>query len=219
MRGEETPDDRLLAAFDEETEEESDEGSDFDEDRPMSPLSGPALPSHGYRQQAAPAPHMLLGLSTSPPSPGVQTPCGGAEAAAAARLCLPGPDAASAARDCCSRCGGGEEAVPHQIQPGAKAADAGAVGAAGLAAAEARRGPGRRVLPGDGRLQGLDAQQQAQLRRRPQCVPQRLCLCRRRGGHPPPSVQPWTWMGAWAPACARAQAPPPPPPAPARRGH
>ena len=74
MRGEETPDDRVPAAFDEETEEESDEGSDFDEDRPVSPLPVPALPPHGYRQQTAPAPHMLLGLNTGVPSPGVQTP-------------------------------------------------------------------------------------------------------------------------------------------------
>ncbi|XP_066327046.1 zinc-finger homeodomain protein 9-like [Miscanthus floridulus] len=43
MRGEEeAPDDRLPAAFDEETEEESDEGSDFDEDRPLSPPPPPA---------------------------------------------------------------------------------------------------------------------------------------------------------------------------------
>ncbi|KAG0544033.1 hypothetical protein BDA96_02G240400 [Sorghum bicolor] len=40
----------------------------------MSSLPGPALPSHGYCQQAAPAPHMLLELSTGAPSPGVQTP-------------------------------------------------------------------------------------------------------------------------------------------------
>ncbi|CAD6245187.1 unnamed protein product [Miscanthus lutarioriparius] len=35
-------DDRLPASFDEETEEESDEGSDFDEDRPLSPPPPPA---------------------------------------------------------------------------------------------------------------------------------------------------------------------------------
>ncbi|EES15050.1 zinc-finger homeodomain protein 10 [Sorghum bicolor] len=109
MRGEETPDDRVPAAFDEETEEESDEGSDFDEDRPVSPLPVPALPPHGYRQQTAPAPHMLLGLNTGVPSPGVQTP------AVAPR---PPPPPASASL------GPMPPAPPGTVVPGAAAAAA-----------------------------------------------------------------------------------------------
>jgi ZF-HD class homeobox domain-containing protein len=65
----EAREDRLPAAFDDDDDEEtdeSDEGSDFDEDRPMSPLPAPAaMRPPGYLQ---PAPHMLLALSTGAPS-------------------------------------------------------------------------------------------------------------------------------------------------------
>ncbi|KAF8775530.1 hypothetical protein HU200_004515 [Digitaria exilis] len=68
MRGEETPPvDRVPSAYDDETEEEeSDEGSDFEEHRPFSPVPTPAMgppPPQGYLQPAM-APHMLLALST-----------------------------------------------------------------------------------------------------------------------------------------------------------
>nr|CAB3481058.1 unnamed protein product [Digitaria exilis] len=64
MRGEEAPPvDRVPSAYDDETEEEeSDEGSDFEEHRPFSPAMGPP-PQPGYPQPAM-APHMLLALST-----------------------------------------------------------------------------------------------------------------------------------------------------------
>jgi hypothetical protein len=84
-----------------------------------------------------------------------------------------------------------QEAVPHQVHRRAEAADAGAVGAARVAAAEARRGHRRRVVPRhrrrQGRLQGLDAQQQAQLPGRAQRPPQRLLARRRRRVAPNPS--------------------------------
>ncbi|CAL5006037.1 unnamed protein product [Urochloa decumbens] len=70
LPGEETPEDRRLpAAFDEDTDDDSDEGSEFDdEDRPLSPMPAPAMgaPQPGYLLQ--PASHMLLALSTGAPS-------------------------------------------------------------------------------------------------------------------------------------------------------
>jgi ZF-HD class homeobox domain-containing protein len=92
MRGEEAPDDRLPAAFDDDTEE-SDEGSDFEEDRPLTPLPAPGmvpLPP-GYRQVA---PHMLLALSTG--APGAQTPAAGPRPPASL-VPMPAPGAAAAA--------------------------------------------------------------------------------------------------------------------------
>ncbi|URE21203.1 ZF-HD protein dimerization region [Musa troglodytarum] len=65
--------------------------------------------------------------------------------------------------------GAAEEEVPDQVHPGAEGPDAGAVGAAGVADAEEGGGAGGGVLPGDrrrqGRLQSVDAQQQAYLLR------------------------------------------------------
>ncbi|RCV11610.1 hypothetical protein SETIT_2G200300v2 [Setaria italica] len=57
----EAVEDRLSAAFDDDETDESDEGSDFDEDCPLSPLPAPAMGLPGYLQ---PTPHMLLVLST-----------------------------------------------------------------------------------------------------------------------------------------------------------
>jgi hypothetical protein len=84
----------------------------------------------------------------------------------------------------------GAEAVLQPVEPGAEGADAGLVGPAGVAAAEARGGGGGGLLPRDrrhtGRLQGLDAQQQAQLHRRPlQRAPQRLARPTPRRGRRP----------------------------------
>nr|XP_034580878.1 zinc-finger homeodomain protein 10-like [Setaria viridis] len=56
--------DRLSAAFDDDETDESDEGSDFDEDCPLSPLPASAMGPSGYLQ---PTPHMLLALSTGAP--------------------------------------------------------------------------------------------------------------------------------------------------------
>ncbi|XP_025822641.1 zinc-finger homeodomain protein 9-like isoform X2 [Panicum hallii] len=93
-RGEEAPEDRLPTAFDEETES-SDEGSDFDEDRPLSPLPAPAVGPPGYLQ---PPPHMHLALGTGaqgastpaaaprPPAPPGPVPSPGAAAAARKRF-------------------------------------------------------------------------------------------------------------------------------------
>ncbi|CAL5012686.1 unnamed protein product [Urochloa decumbens] len=86
LPGEETPEDRRLlpAAFDDETDDdESDEGSDFDDDRPLSPMPAPAMgaPQPGYLLQ--PASHMLLALSTGAPS--------GASAPAVAVAPMPPP--------------------------------------------------------------------------------------------------------------------------------
>ncbi|KAG2584133.1 zinc-finger homeodomain protein 9-like [Panicum virgatum] len=70
LRGEEAPEDRLPAAFDDETESSDEEGSDFDEDRPLSPLPAPAVgPPPGY---LPPAPHMRLALGAG--APGASTP-------------------------------------------------------------------------------------------------------------------------------------------------
>ncbi|RLN03223.1 ZF-HD homeobox protein [Panicum miliaceum] len=92
-RGEEAPEDRVPAAFDEETESSDGEGSEFDEDRPMSPLPAPAVVPPGYLQ---PAPHMHLALGTGapgasppaaaprPPAPPGPVPSPGTAAAAAA---------------------------------------------------------------------------------------------------------------------------------------
>ncbi|KAG2579016.1 zinc-finger homeodomain protein 10-like [Panicum virgatum] len=69
-RGEEAPEDRLpAAAFDDETESSDEEGSDFDEDRPLSPLPAPVVGMPGY---LPPAPHMHLALGTG--VPGASTP-------------------------------------------------------------------------------------------------------------------------------------------------
>ncbi|CAL4998965.1 unnamed protein product [Urochloa decumbens] len=76
LPGEETPEDRRLpAAFDDETDDdESDEGSEFDDDRPVSPMPAPAMgaPPPGYLLQ--PASHMLLALSTGASAPAVVAP-------------------------------------------------------------------------------------------------------------------------------------------------
>jgi len=86
LRGEEAPEDRLPAAFDDETESSDEEGSDFDEDRPLSPLPAPAVgPPPGY---LPPAPHMRLALGAgapgastpAPPPPGPAAPPGAAAA-------------------------------------------------------------------------------------------------------------------------------------------
>ncbi|RCV26771.1 hypothetical protein SETIT_5G273000v2 [Setaria italica] len=63
----EAPEDRLPAAFE---DDELDEGSDFDEDCPLSPLPAPAMGPPRYLQ---PAPHMLLALSTGAPSASIPT--------------------------------------------------------------------------------------------------------------------------------------------------
>ncbi|XP_012703692.1 zinc-finger homeodomain protein 10-like [Setaria italica] len=87
----EVPEDRLPAAFDDEEIDESGEGSDFDEDRLLSPLSAPAMGLPGYLQ---PAPHMLLVLSTG--APGASIPAVVPRPPASLGP-MPAPGAASAA--------------------------------------------------------------------------------------------------------------------------
>ncbi|RCV31245.1 hypothetical protein SETIT_6G161100v2 [Setaria italica] len=87
----EAPEDRLPAAFDDDETDESDEGSDFDEDRPLSPLPAPAMGPPGYLQ---PAPHMLLALSTG--APGASIPAVVPRPPASLGP-MPAPGAASAA--------------------------------------------------------------------------------------------------------------------------
>ncbi|KAL6596065.1 hypothetical protein ACP70R_047429 [Stipagrostis hirtigluma subsp. patula] len=91
LRGEEMPEDRLPAAAGEYDSDESYESSDFDENRPLSPLPAPGPP--GYLPSAT---HMLLSLSAGAPgsapavlsrppapgpSPGTAAPCAAAAAA------------------------------------------------------------------------------------------------------------------------------------------
>ncbi|KAJ1268599.1 hypothetical protein BS78_07G147600 [Paspalum vaginatum] len=71
-RGEEAPEDRVPGAFEDETDD-SDDGSDFDDDRPLSPLPAPAVGPPGYLHHASTPPHMLLALSTGA-APGVHAP-------------------------------------------------------------------------------------------------------------------------------------------------
>nr|TKW01487.1 LOW QUALITY PROTEIN: hypothetical protein SEVIR_8G184400v2 [Setaria viridis] len=66
----EAPEDRLPATFDDDETDESGEGSDFDEDRLLSPLSPLAMGLPGYLQ---PVPHMLLVLSTGAPGASIPT--------------------------------------------------------------------------------------------------------------------------------------------------
>uniref|UniRef100_A0A0A8ZJE7 ZF-HD dimerization-type domain-containing protein n=1 Tax=Arundo donax TaxID=35708 RepID=A0A0A8ZJE7_ARUDO len=79
LLGEETPEDRMPAAGYDDSDE-SDESSDFDEDRSLSPLLAPEVAPPGYFPSG---PHMLLALSTG--APGASAP------AVASRPHHPGP--------------------------------------------------------------------------------------------------------------------------------
>ncbi|OEL12984.1 Zinc-finger homeodomain protein 9 [Dichanthelium oligosanthes] len=96
MRGEdEAPEDRVPGAFDDETDE-SDEGSDFDEDRPLSPLPAPSMGPPGYLHAA---PHMLFTLSTGAPGASIPAVAPRPPASLAPVPAVPGGAAsASAAR-------------------------------------------------------------------------------------------------------------------------